>query len=262
MIVMGYGRDFMNWGDIWHWWGINQNWRLFRWGKTTSLNIICCHFEYTPPTDSDINKINSIVHMLYQLSSNSFLNIDMQIWLNLNMFPDSLWKSYQIYYGCHTSCLSSSHQIYGSGYALPRSICHTFSLDNWYITHQVCLTSSPQTNNRHSVNTDWLYIPGISVAAPIRRSTPWAFIRKNFPFVPTIEMSTLFSFPSKNQINAQGAVTENPGTVGRFCDKKHISTRFKSQFHQYSNQLYGSWHMAYRTQTSCHDWMWGISGGI
>ena len=24
-------------------------------------------------------------------------------------------------------------------------------------------------------------------------------------------MSTLFSFPSKNQLNAQGAVTENPG---------------------------------------------------
>ena len=55
-------------------------------------------------------------------------------------------------------------------------------------------------------------IPGISVTAPIRRSTPWAFIRKTFPFVPTIEMSTLFSFPSKNQINAQGTVTENPGT--------------------------------------------------
>ena len=55
-------------------------------------------------------------------------------------------------------------------------------------------------------------VPGISVTAPIRRSTPWAFIfRKKFPFVPTIEMSTLFSFPSKNQINAQGAVTENPG---------------------------------------------------
>ena len=54
-------------------------------------------------------------------------------------------------------------------------------------------------------------LPGISVAAPIRRSTPWAFIRKKFPFVPTIEMSTLFSFPSKNQLNAQGAVTENPG---------------------------------------------------
>ena len=56
-------------------------------------------------------------------------------------------------------------------------------------------------------------LPGISVTAPIRRSTPWAFIRKNFPFVPTIEMSTLFSFPSKNQINAQGAVTENPGSI-------------------------------------------------
>ena len=55
-------------------------------------------------------------------------------------------------------------------------------------------------------------IPGISVSAPIRRSTPWAFIRKYFPFVPTIEMSTLFTFPSTNQINAQGAVTENPGT--------------------------------------------------
>ena len=25
-------------------------------------------------------------------------------------------------------------------------------------------------------------------------------------------MSTLFTFPSKNQINAQGAVTKNPGT--------------------------------------------------
>ena len=48
------------------------------------------------------------------------------------------------------------------------------------------------------------YIPGISVTAPIRRSTP---------FVPTVEMSTLFSFPSKNQINAQGAVTENPGSI-------------------------------------------------
>ena len=50
------------------------------------------------------------------------------------------------------------------------------------------------------------------VTAPIRRSTPWAFIRKKFPFVPTIEMSTLFAFPSKNQLNAQGAVTEIPGT--------------------------------------------------
>ena len=56
------------------------------------------------------------------------------------------------------------------------------------------------------------YVPGISVTAPIRRSTPWAFIRNNFPFVPTIEMSTLFAFPSKNQLNAQGADTENPGT--------------------------------------------------
>ena len=26
-------------------------------------------------------------------------------------------------------------------------------------------------------------------------------------------MSTLFSFPSKNQLNAQGAVTENPGSL-------------------------------------------------
>ena len=51
-------------------------------------------------------------------------------------------------------------------------------------------------------------VPGISVRAPIRRSTTWAFIRKHFPFVPTIEMSTLFSFLSKNQINAQGAVTD------------------------------------------------------
>ena len=57
----------------------------------------------------------------------------------------------------------------------------------------------------------WNGVPGISVRAPIRRSTPWSYIRKNFPFVPTIEMSTLFSFPSKNQLNAQGAVTENPG---------------------------------------------------
>ena len=31
----------------------------------------------------------------------------------------------------------------------------------------------------------------------------------------TQKMSTLFSFPSKNQINAQGAATENPGTCGR-----------------------------------------------
>ena len=54
-------------------------------------------------------------------------------------------------------------------------------------------------------------LPGISVTAPIRRSTPWAFLRKNFPFVPTIEMSTLFAFLSTNQLNAQGAVTENPG---------------------------------------------------
>ena len=60
-------------------------------------------------------------------------------------------------------------------------------------------------------------VPGICVAAPIRRSTPWAFNWKNFPFVPTIEMSTLFSFPSKNQINAQGAVTENPGIRTFFC---------------------------------------------
>ena len=28
-------------------------------------------------------------------------------------------------------------------------------------------------------------------------------------------MSTLFPFPSKNQINAQGAVTENPGSLMR-----------------------------------------------
>ena len=56
-----------------------------------------------------------------------------------------------------------------------------------------------------------ILLPGISVAAPIHRSTPWAFTRKNFPFVPTIEMSTLFAFPAKNQLNAQGAVTENPG---------------------------------------------------
>ena len=58
-----------------------------------------------------------------------------------------------------------------------------------------------------------VYLPGISVTAPIRQSTPWAFTRKNFPFVPTMEMSTLFSFPSKNQLNAQGAVTENPGII-------------------------------------------------
>ena len=60
----------------------------------------------------------------------------------------------------------------------------------------------------------YMYDPlsGISVTAPIRRSTPWAFIKKHFPFVPTIEMSNLFSFPSKNQLNAQGAVTETPGT--------------------------------------------------
>ena len=64
---------------------------------------------------------------------------------------------------------------------------------------------------RHTVmprvrEKDQKVLPGISVTAPIRRSTPWAFIRKNFPFVPTIEMSTLFSFPSKNQLNAQGAL--------------------------------------------------------
>ena len=28
-------------------------------------------------------------------------------------------------------------------------------------------------------------------------------------------MPTLFAFPSKNQLNAQGAVTENPGTANR-----------------------------------------------
>ena len=60
-----------------------------------------------------------------------------------------------------------------------------------------------------------LVVPGISVTAPIRRSTPWSFIRKNFPFIPTIEMSTLFSFPSKNQLNGQGAIPENPGTSWR-----------------------------------------------
>ena len=70
-----------------------------------------------------------------------------------------------------------------------------------------------------------LAVPGISVAAPIRRSTPWAFIRKNFPFVPTIEMSTLFSFPSKNQINTQGAVTENPGSMPR-ASHDIVSDRF------------------------------------
>ena len=30
-------------------------------------------------------------------------------------------------------------------------------------------------------------------------------------FVTTVEITTLFSFPSKTQINAQGTVTENPG---------------------------------------------------
>ena len=71
---------------------------------------------------------------------------------------------------------------------------------------------SDTTIRHHHNDTTIRQIPGISVAAPIRRSTPWAFITKNFPFVPTIEMSTLFAFPSKNQLNAQGAVTENPGT--------------------------------------------------
>ena len=71
-------------------------------------------------------------------------------------------------------------------------------------------------------------LPGISVTAPIRRSTPWAFIRKTFPFVPTIEMSTLFSFPSKNQINAQGAATENPGNGMDSFKPKLACTRHKN----------------------------------
>ena len=73
-------------------------------------------------------------------------------------------------------------------------------------------------------------VPGISVAAPIHRSTPWAFIRKNFPFVPTIEMSTLFSFPSKKQINTQGAVTENPGTSGFYVRAHHDHEKYISFF--------------------------------
>ena len=67
-----------------------------------------------------------------------------------------------------------------------------------------------------------LLLPGISVTAPIRRSTPWAFIRKKFRFVPTIEMPTLFSFPSENQLNTQGAVTENPGNLHEIY---HIHTQ-------------------------------------
>ena len=79
-------------------------------------------------------------------------------------------------------------------------------LDNqWGIPHKHALFYQTDQIARRLV-------PGISVTAPIRRSTPWAFIRKNFPFVPIIEMSTLFAFPSKNQLNAQGTVTENPGS--------------------------------------------------
>ena len=70
-------------------------------------------------------------------------------------------------------------------------------------------------------------VPGISVTAPIRRSTPWAFTRKNFPFVPTIEISTLFAFPSKNQLNAQGAVTENPGSNMHYIHL-HLLHKYKS----------------------------------
>ena len=80
-------------------------------------------------------------------------------------------------------------------------------------------------------------LPGISVTAPIRRITPWAFIRKNFPFVPTIEMSTLFAFPSKNQLNAQGAVTENPGIM-----MKNGMYRFVMNNQLFIN-CYKIWHM-------------------
>ena len=59
-------------------------------------------------------------------------------------------------------------------------------------------------------------VPGISVTAPIRRSTPWAFIRKYFPFIPTIDMSILFSFPSKNQINARALLRKPPVYVLKY----------------------------------------------
>ena len=55
---------------------------------------------------------------------------------------------------------------------------------------------------------------GIFIIAPIIRSTTWAFIRKEIPFILIIEITTLLSFSSKTQINAQGIVTENPGTSG------------------------------------------------
>ena len=41
-------------------------------------------------------------------------------------------------------------------------------------------------------------------------------------------MSTLFSFPSKDQLNAQGAVTENPGSTSSLNNNiySHVSNHY------------------------------------
>ena len=63
-------------------------------------------------------------------------------------------------------------------------------------------------------------------------------------------MSTLFAFPSKNQLNAQGAVTENPGTLTLRVqvkepteDEKHSGSdhprRFTQKYQYYSPRSSG-----------------------
>ena len=58
-----------------------------------------------------------------------------------------------------------------------------------------------------------VHIPGFSLTAPIRRSTPSASIRKIFQFIIIMQITTLFQFSSEIQLNTQGAVTENPGRL-------------------------------------------------
>ena len=49
---------------------------------------------------------------------------------------------------------------------------------------------------------------------PIRRRTPWAFIRIFFHSFSVCGLQHgLLSFSSENQINAEGAITENPVTL-------------------------------------------------
>ena len=54
------------------------------------------------------------------------------------------------------------------------------------------------------LNMVYCEVPGFSLTAPIRRSTIWAFIRKNFQFIIIMQITTLFQFSSENQLNSQG----------------------------------------------------------